>query len=579
MYDEIYSLNFAYSFLLSTIFFIVNIIFCFNIYFKSSDNKKLSIGLYQPILIFFLIFCFYSIILNLSILIDFKSLTNLFFLTFLFKIFYIINNYKILLKKVNFKFVSESKTIIIFFLLFYLVAILPMSDADSIVVFQNIPATVFYEGFEKLIISKDIEFTVFSNTETLLILSAILKSDNFGAQLNLISLILLITLTYKNNKNFLLIIFSSPLIIYLISTQKLQLFFGVLYVLLFILIHKKLIQRKFELFIVILLLTFYSSGKITYILFSLPLFLYLVKNNFKNFKEIILYSLLSLIIIYGPLLSIKQLYFNNVLAPFFDSLLGLNLESFNAFALSLRSTEGWLLDPSNMHLYLRPFVSLDPKMISSSFGLIFLLMLMDIKLQKKLKFIPVIIILLILLTGQILPRYYLEAFLILSFFYNYKIKIIKLIIYSQLIGVISLTLVFVYISYFELNIFKNKKNYQNNFSYSFFNAQQIKNDSLNGNILDFSLDRDSIYFEDNIYSLRYLNILNAYNNKQKHNLVNFIKANSIKYLIIYTYDQIPKCIKTEEIKDTIRKKTVRNFFHKTQKNKYKIIKIKDIKCS
>ena len=203
-------------------------------------------------------------------------------------------------------------------------------------------------------------------------------------------------------------------------------------------------------------MTFYSSGKITYILFSLPLFLYLLKNNFKNFKEIILYSLLSLLIIYGPLLSIKQLYFNNVLAPFFDSLLGLNLESFNAFALSLRSTEGWLLDPLNIHLYIRTFVSLNPAMISSSFGLIFLLMLIDIKLQKKLKFIPVIIILLILSTGQILPRYYLEAFLILSFFYNYKIKIIKLIIYAQLIGVISLTLVFVYILYFELNIFKIK---------------------------------------------------------------------------------------------------------------------------
>ena len=58
MYDEIYSLNFTSSFLLSTIFLIINIIFFFNIYFKSLDNKKLSTGLYQPILIFFLIFLF-----------------------------------------------------------------------------------------------------------------------------------------------------------------------------------------------------------------------------------------------------------------------------------------------------------------------------------------------------------------------------------------------------------------------------------------------------------------------------------------------------------------------------------------
>ena len=77
-----------------------------------------------------------------------------------------------------------------------------MSDADSIVVFQNIPTTIFSEGFKNFNFSRDIEFVVFSNTETLLLISSILKSDNFGAQLNLISLFFLIFLTYKENKIF-----------------------------------------------------------------------------------------------------------------------------------------------------------------------------------------------------------------------------------------------------------------------------------------------------------------------------------------------------------------------------------------
>ena len=531
MYDEIYSLNYVNSFLISTIFLAICIIFSYIFQFKIHNNKETNFGPYNSIIFFFLIFCIYSIILNLSILINFKFLSYTFSLIFLLKIFYIIKNYKIFFDNFNLKFLNKSKIILFFFIIFYLVSILPMSDADSIVVFQNIPTTIFSEGFKNFNFSRDIEFVVFSNTETLLLISSILKSDNFGAQLNLISLFFLIFLTYKENKNFLLIILSSPLIIYFISAQKLQLFFGILYLLLFILIHKKLVKNKIDLFFVIFLLTFYSSGKITYVLFSIPLFVYLLKNNISSYKTIILYSIISSLIIYLPFLSIKQIYFNNILAPFFDGFFGNNLEIYNAFALSLRSSEGWLSNPNNFYLYLRPFITFDLSKISSSIGLIFLFMIIDYKLQRKLKFIPLILIGLILLTGQILPRYYFEAFLILAFFFNYKIKFIKFIVYLQLIGVLSLTSIFIYISYFELNVFNNEKKYQNQFAYSFYNAQQIKKDSLKSNILDFSLDRDSIYFPDNVYSSRYINIINNFNKNDDYNLINFINKNSIKYLL------------------------------------------------
>ena len=239
MYEEIYSLNFIYSFLLSSFFLLITVIFSFSVDLKLFNKKKINFSYYKPIIIFFLVFCFYSFFFNLFIIIDYDILSYVFLITFLLKVLYIIKKHRFLLNKLNLKFFSEKKIIFIFFIIFYLISILPMSDADSIVIFQNIPAVILNEGFQNFNLARDIEFILFSNTETLLLISSILKSDSFGAQLNLISLVFLITLTYRENKNFLLIVLSSPLIIYFVSAQKLQLFFGILYLLLFLLIHKK----------------------------------------------------------------------------------------------------------------------------------------------------------------------------------------------------------------------------------------------------------------------------------------------------------------------------------------------------
>ena len=69
-----------------------------------------------------------------------------------------------------------------------------------------------------------------------------------------------------------------------------------------------------------------------------------------------------------------------------------------------------------------------------------------------------------------------------------------------------------------------------------------------------------------MYSLRYLNILNNYNNQNDQNLTKFIVDNSIKYLIVRSYKKIPKCLITDEIKETSRKKAVRNFLLKPKKS-------------
>jgi len=579
MYENIFIYNFIPNFLFGFFFIIINILFSIKVSKNNFVKKIFFFNEFQPIIIYFLIFSFYVFIFNITIFINYKLISKIFFIIFLLQILFIITNLKNYKSLINFRFKIDEKLILSIFFILFLISILPLTDADSISIYQYLPATILNEGLKVININQNLEFTLLSNTEVLLLISSILKSDNFGSQLNLVTLLFFIIINFKKHKNFSLIILSSPLLIYFISAQKLQLFFGILFLLSFVLINKDLLKKQRELFIFILLLTFYSSGKLSYILFTVPLFIYFFYVYYKNWKIISLYSIISFVIVYFPLLALKQNYFGNILAPFCDNLLGQNLDSYNAFAHSIRSSEGWMSDPGNFSLYIRPFLSLDLSKLSSSLGLVFLLMLIDFKLQKKTKFLSIILIILVLATGQIVPRYYFEAFLILAYYYQPKKFFVKLFVYSQVLIIFFISVVYIYFAYIKFDVVNDKLKYMNKFSYSFFNAQQLKKDNLNGNVLDFSLDRHSIFFDKNVYSLRYLQILNKYKNNINQNLNDFILNNSIKYLIIDSNYQIPDCLITKEIKETYRKLAVRNFLIKPEKNKYKIIEIRDNKCT
>ena len=61
-----------------------------------------------------------------------------------------------------------------------------MSDADSMSIYQYLPITIFNEGLGKIDLMQNLEFTLLSNTEIMLLFSSIFKSESLGAQLNLI---------------------------------------------------------------------------------------------------------------------------------------------------------------------------------------------------------------------------------------------------------------------------------------------------------------------------------------------------------------------------------------------------------
>ena len=182
--------------------------------------------------------------------------------------------------------------------------------------------------------------------------------------------------------------------------------------------------------------------------------------NFKNWKIIILYSSICFFLVYAPLLFLKHEYFGNIFAPFFDNLLGKSSEIYNAFTYSIRSSEGWISNPYDYSVYLRPFISFDLAKLSSSLGLIFLLMLINLKLNKKTKFIPIIMILLVIITGQILPRYYFESFLLLAYYYQPKKLFSRLLIYCQLSAIFLISIIFIYFAYIKFDVIKDKSKYE-----------------------------------------------------------------------------------------------------------------------
>ncbi len=580
MYDLLFSNNFYLNFLNSFLFLIFNVFFSYLLHLNFKQRNLILINQYQPIIIFFCIFALISFIFNILILFNaYEYFKHALILLSLIQILFVIKYFN-LIKKIKLKSLEFDKTVgFIILILFslYLISILPISDADSIALHQNLSNEIYLKGLKNVDIEKNLSFTIYSNTQNLLIISPIINSDNFGSQLNFLIFVLFFIYKYSNNKSFVLILLSCPLIIYFISAQKLQLFFGILYLVTFIIIHEKLIKNKIDLFLTILLLVFYSSGNLSYILFALPLYVYLFYNYKQRWLNILLYSIVSFIFILLPVLLIKYIYFNNLIAPFLDAIFGTNNFLYNAYSYSIRSTEGWLNNPADIKKYIRPFFSFKLSELSSSLGIIFLLMLISFKLQKELKFFPLIIIGIVISTGQILPRYYLEAFLILAYYFNLKNIYIKLLTYSQNFIILIISIIFISIAYLKMNVLNNKNEYMNNFSYSYYNANQLMNLETKSNILNLSLDRPSLFFKENIFSSRTFAILNDYDKFDKY-FIQFINKKSIDYLISENDKSIPSCLKLDKIGQISQTKVVRNFLRKPLKRKSFIFKIKNNNC-
>ena len=122
------------------------------------------------------------------------------------------------------------------------------------------------------------------------------------------SLFILYLVLLRNDKKFIFFLLSCH-IVFFISTQKVQLFLESL-LLLFIILKRKLIKNKIDLFIFIFLLSFYATAKLSYVLLSISPFFYFLIQNKKYIFHNLIYSLIVLLIFVLPLFLIIKIFGN-----------------------------------------------------------------------------------------------------------------------------------------------------------------------------------------------------------------------------------------------------------------------------
>ena len=212
----------------------------------------------------------------------------------------------------------------------------------------------------------------------------------------------------------------------------------------------------------------------------------------KKLKKIFLY--LINLLFFLPIFIIKYKYFNIQLLLF---LIIFMTWYFEIYSNALRSYR--ISSYDNYLIYLKPFVPTNLKDLTNNLGLIFLLLLLNYKLQKKLYFIPIIIIVTILSTGQIHSRYYFEAFLLLIFFYEKDNFLIKFLSNIQLSFILIFSLIFLYLSYIDHNVIFDKKKFMNNFSYGYKNIAEFEKVTKESNYLLVGQGRSNIFASDKAF--------------------------------------------------------------------------------
>lgn len=433
--------------LISLFFLIINSSFCLVCSKRIKFNSNDSINFILINIIFYLILC-------LALLFFSIFSFNLKFLRFIFsflifvKILFIFKNLHFIKKKLNEvrNYLLENKlfSFVIFFILILVCS--PTTDADSLDYHLGAPLEIIRSGglFQR---SDDwLSHRLIQSGEMINLYGLIIGSKNFGQIFQILPVIFLYQILNFQIKNIddnqrliTFLLFSSPLLVSILLSQKQILFPSVMIALTFsFLINQDKFDKK-TLNLILILILAPVSFKYSYLIYSIPLFLYLfftIYKKIKIFNFLGITFVISLIIIF-PYYFKNYIFYGDPITPFFEWLKATPSPQVIYFAEELRySTKIFKI----FEIPIIPFFHIIPydvgkvTLLITPAVLIFYFIIFDFKNLKKknLIILSFIIFLLMSLSGKSLSRFYFDFYLmiIMIFLINYNFYKNKIVVRS-----------------------------------------------------------------------------------------------------------------------------------------------------
>tara|TARA_B100001175_G_scaffold314786_1_gene324893 strand:- start:68008 stop:69789 length:1782 start_codon:yes stop_codon:yes gene_type:complete len=459
-------------------------------------------------------FIFISILIYLVSLYNFYIINITYGINFILFVFSIIkiNKDTIILRDIN-KFFYSDKILIIFFIILIFYSFLPATDADSIAYHFDIPKKIFENGalsFNTLHYHE----IFYGPGEAFYLLGAAIHNYQLPHFINFLALIIIYAIFrdkffknkyIRNQKIFLYILLSIPVIFQLFSIGKPQLVFIAINLFFFSIIFnnnfkENFLKKNILSFFFLMLLSFLAVilSKITFVITCFILICYFLIKNHLIFKFFNFYYLLTFFLGLSCLILYQKYLIYGDYSFYFLKLNNLNFENnFIDFLNKIKVSNNYQNFPLNLFFPTSGSILLDNLGYTSILIFTIFLFLKNNKLEK---IIVILCILLLYLAGLKHARFYAEILLFCSyilisdykFFSKYKnYFLIKLLVIPQLLYI---TLFLFYLGYLDTKIFSSnlKINYlrDNAFGYSM-------NEFLNSNIKEKStilIDYRSLFY-------------------------------------------------------------------------------------
>jgi hypothetical protein len=496
-----------------------------------------------------------------------------------------LNNFKINFKSFetdNNKYMFDKIIFLIFILGLFFLSLAPTTQSDALGYHMFAGKSIIENGNLPFSILHLHSFLVGSG-EILIALGLFFGADQFGGLVQFSGLIGLIGVCKKFAKKdyfILLLLISSPVLIFLASSPKPQLFFAcsnAIILSIYLFNSNIKISKTKELFskylISILFLVSSINGKFSFILSSTLIILLILADSVRNKKiySFILALSLSFMVFYFPMIYWKFLNFSGNFTNYLLSPLPLHLSffvNFNEYLVNYGRDKG----------FLSLIVPTSFGEITSSLGFtcvyIFFIFKKNINEKIILLFLIIIFTMVIFFKGQLNARFFIEPYFWLIILmakhsiHKYNLSIINFGSYIQVLCILVIT----WYGVFTLSIGSLSKDLRNKVMTSTANGYTVfnwANKLLNKDDKVLSLHRSISFADFDVMPGDFLS-WNLFNDKKENNYVKKIILKEKPSYILYTLgDEIlfQKCLGNIIHKgEVINNHATRNPFNKKSKS-------------